>query len=79
MPVTTRAPPSKKRPESDITAVESPRSRRLVAARRAFESRHSLTWLYEHRVEVIAATALPFNLHGQLGDRWGFFCYPLIN
>ena len=36
-----------------------------VTAGRAFEIRHSLTWLYQDSVELIAATALPFNLHGQ--------------
>jgi hypothetical protein len=42
--------------------------------RRAFESRHSRTWLYRDSVEVIAATALPFDFHGQLHDRFGGLC-----
>jgi hypothetical protein len=48
-----------------------------VTAGRAFEIRHSLTWLDQDRVELIAVTALPFNLHGQLRDGLGGLCQSL--
>src|SRR5262245_58869483 len=48
-----------------------------VTAGRAFEIRYSLTWLDQDRVELIAVTALPFNLHGQLRDGLGGLCQSL--
>ena len=52
-------------------------SYRRVTAGRTLERRHGLAWLYQDRVEVTAASALPSDVRGQLDDRCGGLCQRL--